>query len=95
MAQAGRGFEDLEKKGFCFPPPEDWQKLACPATLPFSSLSLRAKKFSLPAKTRWQPGGSCGGPSKGLAPTPHILLMALLVMGSCGGPCQDLGTWPP
>lgn len=36
MAGPGRGFEDLEKKGFCSPPPADWQKLACPAILPLA-----------------------------------------------------------
>lgn len=40
-------------------------------------------------------GGSCGGPSKCPAPTPHFLLTALRVMASCCGPCQGLGTWPP
>ena len=57
------GSRTWRKKGFCSLPPEDWQKLACPgAMLSFSLLSIRAgkkKKFSLPAKTRWQFGGSC------------------------------------
>lgn len=67
------GSRTWRRKGFCSPPPEDWQELACPgAMLSFSLLSIRAekkKKFSLPAKTRWQFGGSCAGASKGPAPT--------------------------
>lgn len=95
LAEASRTWR---KKGFCSPPPEDWQELACPgAMLSFSLLSIRAekKKFSLPAKTRWQFGGPCAGPSKGPAPTPHLLLMAVLAVGSLGGPCQGRGAWPP
>lgn len=39
------GSRTWRKKGFCSPPPEGWQELACPgAMLSFSLLSIRAGK---------------------------------------------------
>lgn len=91
MAGPGRGFEDLERKGFCSPPPQDWQELPCWGPAAFlSTLSKSTNTFS-----------SCQGlMAAWLGPVvapqgPGSHAASPFEMGSCGSPCQGLRTWPP
>jgi hypothetical protein len=90
MARPGRGFKDLERKGFCSPPPEDWQELACrPHCLSLFPLQGRKCFLFLP-----RPDGGLAGPM--VAPGGPGSHASPPFNGLCwGGPCQSLGPGHP
>ena len=85
------GSRTWRKKGFCSPPPEDWQELACPgAMLSFSLLSIRAEKKKVfsscqdPMAVRWTLCWSLQGPGSHASPP----------FDGCAGGGQPRGSLP-